>query len=367
MALKRIFKDKSKLDFDYVPKKLIHREKHLKRLFTLFEQVHEARLSQTAFIYGSVGTGKTALAKRFSSDFTEEAEKKGAAMDFILVNCRKRNTESAVLLNLVRHYQPNFPDRGFSTTEMLDIFGKDIHKRRVHNIVILDEADVLIKKAGSDLIYKLSRFDEDRLEEGNKHLSLILISQQNVLDMFDPASLSTFKRGNIIQLNKYTQKELFDILDIRANLALQPDAIDPDTLELISDIASEDGDARYAIELLDMAGMLTVEEGEDIIGAEHVRSAKAHTRSFVTESKLKELDLHKMILLLSIAQALAKEAYVSTGDVEKKYRLVCEEYGTQARVHTQVWKFVTERVNEDQTRLRLTHTVCWFSQTGGRQ
>jgi len=159
----RVLKDPSKLSFDYVPEKLVHREKQMDRLWMMFRPVLESGVSQTAFLIGNVGTGKTATSKRFCLDLIKEGTNMGKAMDFIVVNCRQRNTESSVLLRLVTHFDERFPDRGFSTAEMLRTLHKHLDRLKVHFVVVLDEADVLLRKGVGDLIYLLSRFDEEKI------------------------------------------------------------------------------------------------------------------------------------------------------------------------------------------------------------
>ncbi|MEM0449225.1 MAG: AAA family ATPase [Methanomassiliicoccales archaeon] len=341
----RIFKDVSKLSFDYVPEKLVHRENQLAKLWMLFRPLLEEGVSQTALLTGPVGTGKTATSKRFCLDLVREAQAKERAIDFVIVNCRQRNTESSVLLRLVTHFDERFPDRGFSSAEMLRSLRKHIDKRRIHLVVVLDEADVLLRKGAGDLVYHLSRFDEEKVA-GRASLSLILVSQRQILEMLDPASASTFKRANVVVFDRYNAEELADIVADRAALAMFPEAISRECIDLIGDIASEFGDARFAIELLEKAGMLAEEESAERVTAEHVRAAKALTYSVVTESKIEELDKQRKLVLLSIARAIKGEAYVTTGEVERVYRVVAEEYGEKARAHTQFWAYLQDLANE---------------------
>ena len=333
---KSVFKDQRTLSFDYVPQKLVHREAQMKRLITLYRPVVESNLSQNAVLIGSVGTGKTATAKRFCMDLKDYAEKQQKAIDWVLVNCRQRNSESSAVLHIVNHFQPNFPDRGFSITEMLRILRKDLEKRKVHLVIVLDEADMLLKKAGPDIIYKLTRFGEEGVES-KELVSLILISQKNVFDMLDAASTSTFKRTNLIEFGKYTPEELRDIVSQRAALALKEDAIDQDAIDIIAEVSSEWGDARFAIEILEKAGMLSDEEGAGLINVEHVRAAKAEAYSSITESKLKGLDRHQKLTLLAIAKASKGKAYITTGEAESAYKVACEEFGEKPRAHTAFW------------------------------
>jgi cell division control protein 6 len=336
----RIVKDAAKLSFDYVPDKLVHRDEQAKRLFALFRPVLDG-VGARAFIVGSVGTGKTALSKRFCADFKAYCASKGRALDHVLVNCRQRGTDSAALLRIVQHFQPHFPDRGFSTAEMLDILRKDLDRTGVHLVVVLDEADVLLKKSGSDLVYSLARFDDEKAAPRGR-VSIIMISQKWALDLLDPAALSTFKRGSAVELGKYTAEELADIVRARAELAMHPGVVDDDALALIGDIASEWGDARFAIELLEKAGMLAEEGGSETVEAEHVRAAKAETNPVVTEGKLAQLDRAKALVLLAVARSLRKATYATTGDVEKAYAVACEEFGERPRAHTQFWGYMRD-------------------------
>ncbi len=339
---KSVFKNYKVLDFDYVPKELPHRDSQLKRLFTIFSPIADSNVSQNAFLTGPTGTGKTVLSKKFCMEFQDFARKGGKNVQFVLVNCRQRNTENAVMLKILTHFQPYFPDRGFSINEMMESLRKELEKEKAHLIVVLDEVDVLLKKTkSSDIIYHFSRFNEEGIE-AKKLLSLILISQKNVLDMLDLPSLSTFKRGNIVKLDKYARDELFSILEQRIELAFHPDAVDLGVGDLISDIASEWGDARFAIELLEKAGMLADENKEQIVNPEHVRAAKAETYSTVTESKLKDLDKNRKLILMAISRSLKKKAYTTTGDAEKMYALVCEEFEEKKLGHTQFWKYLKE-------------------------
>jgi cell division control protein 6 len=333
---KSVFKDQRTLSFDYVPAKLVHRESQMKRLIMLFRPVVEEDGAQNSVLTGSVGTGKTATAKRFCIDLKEYAEKKQKAIDWTIVNCRQRNSESAVVLQIVNHFQPNFPDRGFSITEMLRILRKDLEKRKLHLVIVLDEADVLLKKAGPDIIYKLTRFGEEKVE-ARPLVSLILISQKNIFDMLDAASTSTFKRTNLIEFGKYSTEELRDIVAQRGELALHEGSMEDDAIDMIAEVSSEWGDARFAIEILEKAGMLADEEGASRVDVEHVRGAKAEAYSSITESKLAGLDMHQRLALLAIARASKGKAYITTKDAESGYKVACEEYDEKPRAHTAFW------------------------------
>jgi len=335
-----VFKDPGKLSFDYLPEKMIHRERQMQRLFSLLRPVVEAGASSNAFLYGPVGTGKTHSAKRFCLDFKRYAEEQGRAVDWAIVNCRQRMGDDSVLLALVRRFDPHFPERGFSIPEKLESLRRHLEKNRLHFIVILDEVDALLKKSGADLIYAFARIaEESAAAKGN--ISMLLISQRpNALEYMDAAALSTFRRSNVVEFPRYDGTELRDIVENRVELAFHPGTVEAEIMDMVSDVASEFGDARYAIELLEKAGMLADEEHEEEVAPEHVRGAKAHVHPTDVEERLGQLDVPKKLVLLAIARKIRKKAKITMGDAEDTYKLVCEEYGQKARAHTQFWKYV---------------------------
>jgi cell division control protein 6 len=337
-----VIKDLHALDFDYVPSELPHRSEQLKKLAAMFKPVL-SHMAQNAFIRGPVGTGKTAMTKHFCSSLVQIARNQGKIIEYVHINCRKRSTDAMVLLGVLTHFDPRFPDRGFSVQEMLQVLRTQLQRREAQLLLVLDEVDALIKKSGSTLIYDLTRFNDESMKAGNP-VSVIMISQKDVFAELDEAALSTFKRSNSLVLNKYDRDELCDIVRQRVGLSFHANTMLGESVELIADIAGEFGDARFAIELLWKAGMYADEKHAKQVVPEHVRAAKAETYSVVTETKLRNLGKHQLLALLSVAKRLQKDgtAYANTGEVEKTYAITCEEYHEDARAHTMFWNYLKD-------------------------
>jgi len=349
-----VIKNLKALDFDYVPDEIIHRDDQLKFLAQMFKPLL-SNVSQNAVIKGPVGTGKTVMAKKFCKSISNTARKQGNIIEYVHINCRKRSTDAMVLLGILNHFDPRFPDRGFSVQEMLEVLRKQLIKRNAQLLVVLDEADALLKKSGPNLIYNLTRFSDESSSDKTP-VSLLLISQKDILQMLDSAALSTFKRSNILTLDKYTRDELYDIVKQRVELAFHNDTVNQDCIDLIADITSEWGDARFAIELLWKAGIAADHQHVKIVTPEHVRAAKAETYSVVTESKLRNLERHQLFALYAIAKRLKKDgtAYVNTGDAEKTYAITCEEYNEKPRSHTMFWNYLKEIENAGFINLKVS-------------
>jgi len=349
-----VIKNINVLDFDYVPEELPHRDEQLRFLAQMFKPII-SDIAQNVVIKGPVGTGKTVIAKKFCRKLVQLARKQAKIIEYVHINCRKRSTDAMALLGILNHFDSRFPDRGFSVQEMLQVLRKQLQKRDAQLLVVLDEADALLKKSSSNLIYSLTRFS-DEISMDKTPVSLILISQKDVMSMMDPSSLSTFKRSNILSIDKYSRNELYDIIKQRVELAFHNNVVHEDCLDLIADISSEWGDARFAIELLWKAGISADHSHVQMLTPEHVRAAKAETYSVVTESKLRNLERHQLFTLQAIAKRLKIDgtAYVSTGDAEKTYAIICEEHDEKTRTHTMFWNYLKAIENAGFVNIKLS-------------
>ena len=352
-----VFVDEGVLDLNYIPPNLLHREEELRLLTVLFRFIFTApyEMTQRVIIVGGVGTGKTALAQRFGLNLMTEARTRRIRAKYIHVNCRElRGSLFMILRRAVKTLKPEFPDRGYAATELLEVLMQILDEVNEQLVLCLDEVDALIETEGSDGLYNLTRAQEERME-GPRRLSLICISKN--LDQFrrlDMSTLSTLQR-NVIRMSGYTQLQLADIVSNRAELALRLDAIPPGISQFISDLAAEDGDARYAIDLLWRAGKYADLAYSKEVQPEHVRKAAATIFPSLRGEAVRQLSRHEQLALLAVARYFrhSREAYASTGKVEQGYHVVCEEYDEKPRGHTQFWKYLSRLKGLDAISIRL--------------
>lgn len=342
-----VFIDEAKLSIDYVPPTLPHREEHLRKLTQLFRGVIEApgRISQKVLLVGDTGSGKTSVTKLFGKLLTEIAQGHGFNLVYVHVNARRERTEYMILNKILSALQTGIPLRGLSTQELLSIILEFIETNNLYLLITLDELGVFLKRRGEELLYLLSRTVDDQLN-AQQRVSLIGISRSPLFGyILDPSTWSTLQK-NLIQFNRYSSLQLRDILNYRIKEAVLDGAVPESTIDLITDIAGTSGDARYALSLLYHAGKAADEKGVLRILPEFVRSAKAFITPEIRREVLLDLSLHQKFLLLAVCRLLkpSEDAYVNTGELEARYRLVCEENGQTPRAHTQIWTYVQDLV-----------------------
>ncbi len=333
-----IIKDASKLTFDYVPVELINRDAEMETLEMIMRPVVDTAASETAFVAGNIGSGKTATVKRFCMDMLDYCGRHNVPFGYILINCRQKTTDASILVQLIKYFDRDFPDKGFSPADMLLVLRKHIVKSGKRMLIVLDEVDSLIKRGSTDLIYQITRFSDD--DYNKVSLSLILISQEYVLNKIDKASLSTFKSANTIRFRKYNKEDLVAITASRAKLALVDGTFDDEIVDFIADIAADTGDARVAIDLLDKSARFAENGSAGAIMAEDVRSAKNLMYNLVSASNLRQFGMNKLLVLLAVSRCIKNKTYVSQKAVENTYAVVCEEYETPAKGHTQFWSYI---------------------------
>ena len=170
------------------------------------------------------------------------------------------NTEYRLIAELARFFGEEVASTGLPTDEVYKIFLKALDKEKVLFIIILDEIDQLLHKAGNEILYSLTRINP-QLE--NSEIGLIGISNDLMFtDNLDPRVKSSLSEEEIL-FPPYNAIQLQAILKVRAAKAFRKEAIAEGVLEKCAAYAArEHGDARRALELLRVSGELTERKNE---------------------------------------------------------------------------------------------------------
>jgi len=330
-----ILADASPLSYDWVPPGLVGRDTEQEMLAGMFAAIATPGMSCRAVITGNVGSGKTVLSRTFAEDLRMHLTEMRRIQP-VHVNCRNHPTNAQVLQRIATALDDRHPERGFSASEIIQSIRRNLHTRNQHMLLILDEVDHLLRREGDGLLYQLLRIDEGRAESGT--LSMIIVSQEQVLDQFEGAVISRFGRSNHLALAPYDAAQLTAIATQRAALATKTGAVSEDVLRLIGDAAANTGDARVAIEMLEVAVARAEKAGRAEVAAIDVQRGTAARTDTVEPGIVNELAQHEQLALLAVCRRLRRDAEVTTGDAEKLYHVVCEEFEEKPRSHTTFWK-----------------------------
>lgn len=333
----RIFKDREVLRHDYLPGRLPHREEQIRQLGEKVAPLLKGARSSNIFIYGKTGTGKTAVVKYVLSRLEYKAKEFNAPIRLCYINCRLAGSEYRAFASMCQTLGVQVPFTGLSVGEVFDRFKTGLDLSGVVFMVVLDEADALIKARGDGLLYELTRMNEVLKKS---KVTLIGISNDlRLKELLDPRVLSSLSEEEMV-FRPYDAGELRTILAERANVAFVENALSDAALGLCAALAAaEHGDARRALDLLRVAGEVAERKGAAVVTEDDVREAEKHIEHNRILEALNNLTLHSKLVTLSIYHLEKTTAHGAiTGEIYEVYDELSGELGvtplTQRRLST---------------------------------
>ncbi len=339
-----LFKDEGKLDINYIPNELPHRDKELSLLSQLFLGLitNPNSISRRILITGKTGIGKTVTVKLFGSIIENVARKREINIKYAHVNCRKERTSYKVLIRLIQLLDNRFPKRGYSSQDLLDILIEFLHRYDIHILVVLDELSYLINKQ-EDLIYALTRINDDNFK-GEQRLSIIgIVRDLSCLNNLDNSTMSTLQR-NIIKFKKYTEGQIFDILKYRSDDSLKKNVLSDKMIRMISEITARTGDVRHGLNILWRSCKIAESKNLNYINTECVRLGNQDLLPYSTLDILEYMNSQKLSFLLAIIKALNSHdnIKISFNEALKRYYMICENIELKPRSTSQLWNYLQE-------------------------
>ncbi|HNW05393.1 MAG TPA: AAA family ATPase [archaeon] len=359
-----VFTDKSKISPHYAPEKLPFRDEQIKDLSLWLSPVLKKAKPHNIFVYGKVGTGKTTVVRHVMSQLELFAKDQHLPLLPVYLNCRNYQTKYTVLVYCVQLFYPDQNFFGYSRSFIYDKFLTYIKENKINFVVVLDEIDKIKDKEIDDLIYTLTRAN-DELEGGS--VSIIGISN----NLFFKNNLDSRTKSSLCEQEAvyppYNAEELRAILNQRIDLAFKKDVVSDSAINAAAAIAAkESGDARRAVMLLLRAGEIADIKGHTKVTDKEVYEAKEKVEQEVMKSMVLTLPIQLQLVLFAIAQGSLKPKgvigltgqYMETnilhsGEIYDKYCALCNKYSEKAVTI----RWFREYINELETYGFISTTI----------
>ena len=330
-----LFINKEVMRHSHSPSELPHRDREIKAIrFNLVEAL-KGQIPSNMTLYGVTGAGKTAVTRFICSQLEDKGKQIGCPVNPVLVNCRTIDTQYRVLAflgnSLLESYErEDIPFTGWPTDKVFNELVNRMNRRGGVHVIVLDEIDHLVKKAGDDLLYNLCNINDDLKRLGQARCCIISISNDlKFTEYLDPRVRSRLGQEDVI-FSPYDANQLKDILQHRAEEGVKANALGKGVIQLCSALAAQEhGDARRALDLLRVSTEKAEQSGEEMVEVKHVRMAQNQIECDQITPVIKTLPPQQKLVLFSI---LLNESNglrnIATGEVYEVYRQACEHYCT---------------------------------------
>ncbi len=339
-----VFFDKKVLQSSYTPETVLYREDHTKQIANILAPALKGDKPSNLFVYGKTGTGKTLTVRHTTQKLTKIAERENIPLRVLYINCklkRSTDTEYRLIAQLARELGKAIPPTGLPTEEVYKTFLKALNKEKQNFILILDEIDQLINKTGDNILYNLTRINEENI---NSQISLIGISNDIMfVDSLDPRVKSSLSEEEIV-FPPYNALQIQAILKQRAEQAFVKDALEHGVVEKCAAYAARDhGDARRALELLRVAGEVADRKNIKKVVIENVDEAEEKIdRDRIIDIVTTQPKQYQLVLysILSIKPNTNNNLF--TGEVYEVYKSLCNKTNTSILTQRRISDIISE-------------------------
>ncbi len=323
---KSLFKNPDALTLKFNPESICYRDQEVNLLAQILAPALKNIKPSNIFIYGKPGTGKTLVVKNVLKSMEEVSQKRNIPLKSIYLNCKLQNvadTEYRILAQLAREFGKDIPATGLPTNEVYSEFNSALDASKNLVILVLDEIDVLVNKCGDNILYNLTRINENLK---NSSIAIIGISNDvNFKNNLEPRVKSSLGEEEVI-FSPYDAVQLREILEQRAKLAFTDDSFDESVIAKCAAYAAQQhGDARRAIALLRVAGELA-ERSNKMLTEEFVDLAEKQLEKDNVMEVIRNLTLQSKMVFYSIISLLKNRVTpVFTGEIFEFYKKICSK------------------------------------------
>tara|TARA_A100001037_G_scaffold306831_1_gene356556 strand:+ start:40024 stop:41262 length:1239 start_codon:yes stop_codon:yes gene_type:complete len=321
-----LFIDRRAFDHAFEPDKLPHRGGEVDALVRNLVDALNGHIPSNMLLYGVPGSGKTVVTRYVLSQLLDKGKEMGEPVFSYEINCRNIDTKYRVVQNIASQLSHRgdapIPFTGWPTDRVLDTLVTRMDREGGVHIIVLDEIDNLVARAGDGILYNLTNLNT--VLKSSRCCIIGISNDLHFTQHLDPRVSSRLSQEDLV-FHPYGAAQIQDILEDRAKTGLRQDSIGNGVIELCSALAaSEHGDARRALDLLRISVQKAEQEGHESVSPPHVRLAQSQLEYDQVTPVLRTLPLHQKLVLFTIK--LNEEnglRNISTGEVFRTYSDAC--------------------------------------------
>ena len=327
-----LFIDRKAFDHAFEPSSLPHRDHEVEALVRNLVDALNGHIPSNMLLYGVPGSGKTVVTRFVLGQLLDKGVEMGQPVQTYEINCRNVDTKYRVVQTiasqLTRRGDTPIPFTGWPTDRVLETLIYRMDRAAGVHIIVLDEIDNLVSRAGDDLLYNLTSLNTVLR---NARCCIIGISNDlHFTQQLDPRVSSRLSQEDLV-FHPYGALEIQDILNERVETGLREDVLEGGVLELCAALAAQEhGDARRALDLLRISVQKAEQRAQARVDPKHVRLAQSQLEYDQVTPVLKSLPLHQKVVLFAII--LNEEngmRNISTGEVYRTYADACMKIGVE--------------------------------------
>ena len=327
-----LFIDRKAFDHAFEPSNLPHRDHEVEALVRNLVDALNGHIPSNMLLYGVPGSGKTVVTRFVLGQLLDKGVEMGQPVQTYEINCRNVDTKYRVVQTiasqLARRGDTPIPFTGWPTDRVLETLIHRMDRATGVHIIVLDEIDNLVSRAGDDLLYNLTSLNTVLR---NARCCIIGISNDlHFTQQLDPRVSSRLSQEDLV-FHPYGALEIQDILNERVETGLREDVLEGGVLELCAALAAQEhGDARRALDLLRISVQKAEQRAQARVDPKHVRLAQSQLEYDQVTPVLKSLPLHQKVVLFAII--LNEEnglRNISTGEVYRTYADACMKIGVE--------------------------------------
>lgn len=349
-----IFETRKPFKEGFVPDTIFERDDIFDKYTRALQSIVDGFGPKNVFIFGDSGLGKTAVTNKMIEFLEYETEQKDIDLTIIKLNCNKLDNNYSLVRTIANELNEETYKQGYHKKELWDAIYTKMDETGGNYLFILDEIDQLGED--EEILYEFPRA-RSMEEISNAQVGIIGISNNQLYkQQLSPRVKSTLCDTEI-RFDPYDANELQTILSYYADIAFKKDVVDGGVISYCAGItATESGDARFGLDLLEIAGDIARRQESNKIVEKHVNVA----REELERDKIKQIyesgltPQQKLVLLSTIFLVIERDTDVKLKSIYNKYCELCEEMNhkelTKRRVND-FCKVLTEKgllqVNEN--------------------